>query len=327
MTQLNYAVTLFSSLFIEALPFLLLGIFVSSGLLVFVNEHRLAAKFPRNPILGAIVGSSLGMLLPVCQYGNIPVTRRLILQGVPLSVAIGFLVAAPTLNPIVIWLTWKAFPDEPKMLFLRVLFAWLMGVILGSLFSTYRDKLPSVAEVPSLAHRSTLLRSGTFVLPPPEGQPLHRVGSLIYDYATVTPTSKPMSVNLRLFFDNSVREAMGLGSILALGCAIAAVIQVFLPQAELLAWGQTPVQQILVMLLLSVLLSLGAPANAGFVRLLVPNFLSGSLLAFLLLSSIADLKGIGLFFWSFRPKAVFYLLILTAQLTFLLALLLNFYWS
>ncbi|NES90903.1 MAG: permease, partial [Okeania sp. SIO2B9] len=42
----------------------------------------------------------LRVVLPVCECGNVPVARRLLLQGVPVSVAIGFLLAAPTVNPI-----------------------------------------------------------------------------------------------------------------------------------------------------------------------------------------------------------------------------------
>jgi hypothetical protein len=324
MTQLNYAFTLFVSLFVGAIPFLLLGILVSSWLLVFINEHQFVARFPRSRILGAIVGSSLGMLVPVGQYGNIPVTRRLLMHGVPIPVAISFLVAAPTINPFVLWLTWKAFPEQPQILFFRVLFAWIIAVVIACIFSTYRDKLPDNGETNEIESRSSLLRSGSFLRSQQQNQPLHRVGNLVYEYQTTIP-NKSWNLSVRLFLENTIRELLELASFLVLGCAITSLAQVFLPQEVLLNWSKTPSTQILVMLLLGVVLSIGSTANVFFTSFLTGTFLKGALLAFLLLSSIIDLKGIALMLLTFRPKFVLYLLILATQITFLLTLLLNFY--
>lgn len=91
MNQFASAFTLFMSLLVEAFPFLLIGVFFSSALLFFINERRLARLMPKNPFLGAITGSLFGFLFPACECGNVPVARRLLLQGVPSPVAIGFL--------------------------------------------------------------------------------------------------------------------------------------------------------------------------------------------------------------------------------------------
>ena len=115
MEQLNNAFTLFLSLLVEAIPFLLLGVLLSSVLLIFIDERWLLAHVPKHPVLGAFVGSCIGFLFPVCECGNVPVARRLIMQGIPLPVAIGFLIAAPTVNPIVIWSTWIAFQIDQKL--------------------------------------------------------------------------------------------------------------------------------------------------------------------------------------------------------------------
>ncbi len=114
LNQLHNAFTLFLSLLVEAIPFLLLGVLLSSFLLLVVDERNLIAKFPRNPVLGALVGSCVGFLFPVCECGNVPVARRLLLKGVSPAVSISFLLAAPTINPVVIWSTWVAFGDRPQ---------------------------------------------------------------------------------------------------------------------------------------------------------------------------------------------------------------------
>lgn len=60
MNKLNNGFTLFLSLLVEAMPFLLLGVLFSSLLLFFVDERKLVDKMPKNPLLGALVGSMVG---------------------------------------------------------------------------------------------------------------------------------------------------------------------------------------------------------------------------------------------------------------------------
>ncbi|NET71837.1 MAG: permease, partial [Sphaerospermopsis sp. SIO1G2] len=142
MNQLNNGFTLFLSLLVEAMPFLLLGVLFSSVLLFFIDEGRLVDIMPRNPLLGALVGSMIGFLFPVCECGNVPVARRLLMKGVPTPVAIGFLLAAPTINPIVIWATWTAFRDQPEIVVLRVLLSLTIATIIGVVFSFQKDLSP-----------------------------------------------------------------------------------------------------------------------------------------------------------------------------------------
>lgn len=328
MSQLSYAVTLFASHVLESLPFLLWGIIVSSGLLAFVDEHQFVAKLPRNRILGAIVGSSLGFIIPVGQYGNIPVTRRLLLQGASIPLSISFLIASPTINPFVMGISWMILGNHPRLLFLRILGAWIIGMVMGLIFSAYGDQpAEETSKLSPLAIYSTLLQSGTLLRPRNTPQPLHRAGNLIYEYQATPGIPPSLWGRLLLFTDNVIKELLELGSILILGCIITTVAQVFLPQAQLLGWGQNPVTQILVMSLLSCVLSMNSLWTPYFINPLTATFLYGSNLAFLLLSSLINLKSLGLLFATLRPKPAIYLLILTGQLMLLLCFALNFYFS
>lgn len=324
MTQLSYIFTLFLSALIEAVPFLLLGILVSSWLLVFVDDRQFALKLPRNRILGAIFGSGLGAIVPVGQYGNIPVTRRLLLHGVPIPIAISFLVAASTVNPIVLWTTWKAFRAQPEMIFLRVMLAWVVAFVIGCIFSAYQERLPTEEGADGIKSRSTLLRSGSFLESPPQSDPLHRVGNLVYDYPT-TKQHKSWKLSLKLFIENVARESIELGSFLVIGCAIASICQAFLPQATILDWGKSPATQILAMMLFGAVWSINSVVASFSFSVAIAPLLKGSLIAFLLFGSIINIKTIALMLSVFRPKFVLYLLILAAQSIFLLALSVNFY--
>jgi uncharacterized protein len=101
--------TRFLGIFIEAVSFLLLGSLISGLIAVFLSDEGLSRIIPRNPILATLTGSMLGFIFPVCECGVVPVTRRLFRKGLPVSVGVTFLLAAPVMNPIVFASTYAAF--------------------------------------------------------------------------------------------------------------------------------------------------------------------------------------------------------------------------
>ena len=323
---LNDVLTLFFSQLLLSLPFLLLGILLSSALLVFVDEHKLIARFPQNRILSSIVGSSLGLLLPVGQYGTIPVVRRLLLQGAPLPLAISFLVAGPTVNPVVIWFTLSNLAIQPRLIFLRIVLTWLMAMIIGIVFSAYREK-PSSEVILNPVSRVPFLRSGTFLVNEVKYDPLHRSGNLIYEYAMPEVHQRSWLEKLSLFFTNAMQESLELIPFLLFGSAIAAGIQIYVPQSSVLNSAVDPLIQTFVMMAFGVGLSLGAIASASFLTPLMSQLWIGSSLAFLLMDSVLNIKNIALLLAVFRIKPAFYLAILASQLILLFALVLNFYLS
>ncbi|GAB4466531.1 MAG: permease [Elainellaceae cyanobacterium] len=339
MDRLNNALTLFFSLLVEAMPFLLLGVLFSSVLLLFVDERRLIAAVPKHPLLAAIVGGGIGFLFPVCECGNVPVARRLIVQGAPASMAVGFLLAAPTVNPVVFWATWIAFRDQPELVFLRVGLSLLVAVIVGWVFSAQADlrplMQPSVARaMPAVrgaaaksGGESSLLQPGTYWLGQSD-QPIRPDGSLAASAIAVNPTlTKPLSEKLWLLVNNIVQEMRELGGVLILGTAIAATVQVFVPREWVLGLGQGPVMSILAMMLLAWIVSICSTVDAFFALSFASTFTSGALLAFLVFGPMIDLKNIALLLSMFRGRAIAYLFILAGQLTFLFCLLLNLYIS
>ncbi|WP_204151988.1 permease [Leptolyngbya sp. CCY15150] len=331
--KLTNALTLFFSLLVEAMPFLLLGVLLSSLLLLFVDERRLIAVMPKHPLAGALAGSLAGFLFPVCECGNVPVARRLLMQGAPSSMAVGFLLAAPTVNPIVFWATWTAFRDQPEIVFLRIFFSLAIAVIVGWTFSRQVDlrpmMQPSVARlmptpVPSAqVGQSALLQSGTFLLDA-AGQPI-RLDNLVAAGGTVI--SRPFPERLQLMIDNVTQEFRELGGMLVIGSAIAAAVQVFVPREIILNLGQGPITSILAMMALAWVVSICSTVDSFFALAFASTFTSGSLLAFLVFGPMIDLKNIGLLLTVFRGRTILYLFMLAGQLTFLFSLVMNLYIS
>ncbi len=342
MDRLHSAFTLFLSLLVEAFPFLLLGVLLSSALLLFIDERKLIASVPQNPFLGALAGSCVGFLFPVCECGNVPVARRLILQGLPISAAVGFLLAAPTINPVVIWSTWVAFRGQPEIVVFRVVFSLAIATIIGCLFSIQKDLRPlltpflaqrlsrsqvwqtSPSPQPILNTTPTLLQSGTFLLDRP-GNPLRLDGMGTATVALTQVSAKPFAQKLQLFVENLIQELRELGGMLILGSAIAASIQVFIPREIVLGLGQGTISSILAMMLLAGIVSICSTVDAFFVLSFASTFTTSSLLAFLVFGPAIDIKGIGLMLSIFKPKVIFYLFALVAQLTFIFTLLHSYF--
>ncbi len=102
-------VTIFLGIFIEAAPFLLAGALVSGLIAVFVDQSAIDRYLPKAALPGALIGGVMGLAFPVCECGVVPVVRRLYEKGLPLSIGIAFLLAAPVVNPVVILSTYSAF--------------------------------------------------------------------------------------------------------------------------------------------------------------------------------------------------------------------------
>lgn len=343
MNQLNSALTLFMSLLVEAMPFLLLGVAFSSILKLFINERRLVEAMPKNPLMGALAGSLVGFLFPVCECGNVPVARRLLVQGAPSSVAIGFLLAAPTVNPIVFWATWIAFRDQPEMVFLRIGLSLLVAVLVAWIFSFQIDlrpfMQPNVAkmmperELPTAKQRSNpgqsaspLLQSGTFLIGQP-GQPIPFNPATAETLAANPALTLPIFQRLSLLVDNMVQELRELGGALVIGAAIASIVQVAMPREIILGLGQSTVLSILAMMILAWVVSICSTVDSFFALSFASTFTSASLLAFLVFGPMVDVKNIGLLLTVFRWRAIFYLFALAGLLTFLFTLLLSSYIS
>jgi uncharacterized protein len=330
MEQLSNAFTLFLSLLVEAIPFLLLGVVLSSVLLIFIDERWLISRIPKHPVLGAFVGSCIGFLFPVCECGNVPVARRLIMQGVPMPVAIGFLLAAPTVNPIVIWSTWIAFRDRPEIVVLRVVFSLLIATIIGYIFSVQKDLKPilqpaiamgTIRAEPKVSTGYSILDGGDFMLGSAGMAPQRLTTDLMQ------PPKRSIRANFNLVLDNVVQELRELGGVLVLGSAVAAAIQTLTPRELIVSLGEGPIVSIVVMMILAGSISICSTVDSFFALSFAATFTSGSLLAFLVFGPMFDLKSIGLMLSIFKPKAIFYLFAIATQLTFLFALFVNFHVS
>lgn len=119
------------SIFLEAIPFVLLGVVLAALLQIFVSEQTVRRWMPKNKLAGLLFGAGLGILFPICECGMIPVIRRLLQKGMPLYIAVVFLISGPILNPIVFFSTYMAFRAQPEMAYARMGLAFIVALIIG----------------------------------------------------------------------------------------------------------------------------------------------------------------------------------------------------
>jgi len=100
---------LFTSIFYEALPFIVLGAVIAGVLEEFIPQRWILRLIPRNRVRAIAGGCLLGLLFPMCECGILVILRRLLRKGVPLSVGVAYMLAGPIINIIVMLSTFVAF--------------------------------------------------------------------------------------------------------------------------------------------------------------------------------------------------------------------------
>ena len=75
------AATVFCGVFVQALPFLVLGVLLGGVVAAFVSAERLARWLPRRTGLAVVAAGLGGAALPGCECGSVPVARRLYESG------------------------------------------------------------------------------------------------------------------------------------------------------------------------------------------------------------------------------------------------------
>lgn len=135
--EIATAATVFCGIFVQALPFLALGVVVSGAVATFVTPDRLARWLPRRPATAILTAGVGGAALPGCECGSVPIARRLFGDGTVGAAALTFMLAAPAINPVVLIATAVAFPGEPLMVLARCIASLLTAISMGALWAKF----------------------------------------------------------------------------------------------------------------------------------------------------------------------------------------------
>ncbi|MDQ7991684.1 MAG: permease [Propionicimonas sp.] len=283
-------VTLSVSVFVESLPFVFLGIAISILVQVWVPDRIWQRYLPRNPFLRRMVLSVLGILFPVCECGNVPLARGLMMRGLGVGDALTFLLAAPILNPVTIITTYQAFGWEDGILVARIAGAFVIANLLGWLFSRHPDPESLLtASFEARCHATP---------PAAQGRGVRSARLFAEETATMLPA-------------------------LVAGSVIAGAIQVGVPRALLVELGSNPVVSVLVLMALAFVVSVCSNVDAFFIMSFSATFAPGAIVAFLVFGAMIDIKMLALLRTTFTTRALALIATLVALCTLVLGLGMN----
>ncbi|MFC7370207.1 permease [Fictibacillus iocasae] len=275
--------TVFISILIESLPFVLIGVFLAGIIQMFVSEQMVARIMPKNRVLAVLMATILGALFPACECGIIPIVRRLVSKGVPMYAGIAFMLTGPVINPVVLFSTYVAFGNSWDMMIYRGGLAMLVAALVGIILS-YQFK-----NEPLLLHPVTTSQSTANV---PFGRKL--LGTLTH----------------------AVDEFFSVGKYLVIGALVAAAMQTYIQTSTLLEIGQSEAASSLVMMGLAFVLSLCSEADAFIASSFQTTFSTGSLVAFLVYGPMLDVKNTLMMLGTFKKRLVISIITYVTLLVF-----------
>lgn len=292
MEILSNIAIIFISIFFEALPFLLLGCLISSVIERYISNEMMARLIPKNPVLGSVVGIIMGFFIPACDCAVIPVAKRLIKKKVPINVAISFMLSSPIINPVVIISCYYAFYNTNSSMFwgrllLGVIIALIIGIIMGIIFN--KKEVVREGDSECACHHHTDKHS------------------FKNDFVFIT---KHTAYD---FFD--------VVKYLMFGAFLASLIQVLLPTSLMTMFNENLAFSIITMMLFAYLISLCSTSDSFVGRSLLSSFSEGSILAYLIIGPMIDVKNTIVLLGNFKSKFVFSLITLIFIIVFIFCLL------
>jgi uncharacterized membrane protein YraQ (UPF0718 family) len=270
-TRAQDGLTLAISVLIESLPFVALGVVLSIVVQVWVPPGVIERWMPRRAWARRAVMSLLGMFIPVCECGNVPFARGLLMRGFSVPDTLTFLIAAPIVNPIVIITTHQAFGWSDGILIARIVGGYLIANLIGWLYSRHPD--------PDGLLTDRFRDACDLVVHEPGGKWRRTLAQFVIELRAVMPA-------------------------LVIGSALAGAVQVLVPREALLAIGSNPALSIVAMMALAMVVSICSNVDAFFALSFAATFTPGAIVAFLLVGPLVDIKMLALMRTTFTTRTL-----------------------
>lgn len=281
----NTITNVFLGIILQAIPFLLIGVLLSSVIHVFIPQDFIERRFPKSIGLGMITAILLGFCLPVCDCASIPIFRSLVKKGVPLPAAVTFMTAAPVINPVVILSTCYAFSGNLSIVVNRVCLGIISAVIIGLIMAVFPPK-------------GSVLSGGTL------DRLMCRCGCY-EDINTITTFKGKTGLLLR----HSQAEFFSVGKYLLIGTFISSIFQVIGTGIFTAAQsGSGLVISVMIMMSMAFVLSLCSSSDAVVARSFASIFPSSAVMAFLVFGPMMDIKNVMMLSSGFSKRFIIYLL-------------------
>jgi uncharacterized membrane protein YraQ (UPF0718 family) len=291
MRQLGDFANIFISIVLEAMPFIILGSFISAIIQIFISEERMVKLIPRINIFGYFGAALIGLIFPVCECAIVPITRSLIKKGMPIGIGITLMLSVPIINPVVIMSTHYAFYDKQIMVLLRVTGGFVAAVLIGIIVNLLKGNNDNVI-----------------------------LNNLEDNYYCSCGCNNFINKEnkLKAVFEHTNREFLNIMGYLIFGAFISSGFQVIQAQGGLNYIFDNKLLNIIFMMFLGFALSLCSEADAFVGRSFLEAYSFSEVAGFLLLGPMLDFKNLIILLGAFKKNFVFKLAIVTISIVFII---------
>lgn len=295
MGQFN---TVFISILMQAFPFMLIGVLVSSVMHVFIPDEWVVKLFPTKHGIGFITAMFAGIFFPVCECAIVPVMTRLVKKGVAMPIAITFMLSAPIINPIVIISTFYAFDLDFKWPLIRVGLGLLTALVIGLIMLLFQDKLAMI-PIKTKSHE-------------------HEHTCSCHCHTGCDNEKKTFAQKLKIMFLHAGEEFFGVGKYLIIGAFITSMIQMLIPKSVFDRLSMQSWLSILIMMFLAFVFSACSTSDAFIAKSYVSKFPKGAVMSFLVYGPMMDVKNLLMLSSNFKKGSVIKLAVLITVVNILI---------
>ncbi len=274
----------FIGILLQAMPFLILGVLLSSFIQVYISRAWIKRFFPKQTAAGMLCAVLFGFFLPVCDCTSIPVFKSLVKKGVPLSAAVTFMTVSPVINPVVILSTYYAFGGNIHIVLTRIGCGIVAAVLIGLSFKVGGTK----SFLKNTEYLDIWCSCGCYEL---------------------KDEMKPGMKKLYLFIRHAKSEFFSVFPYLLTGIFISVIIQLMHTEFDIHFEHSRFEIQLLIMMLLSFLFSLCSSSDAIVARSYQSSFSMGALFGFMVLGPMMDIKNMLMLSAGFTKRFVIRLMI------------------
>lgn len=295
----NTIVNIFLGMILQAIPFLLMGVLLSSAIQIFIPKETIERRFPKSLGMGMLIAVVSGFFFPMCDCASIPVFRSMVKKGIPLPVALTFMTAAPVINPVVILSTYYAF-NSITIVIRRVCLGIIAAVIIGLLFAI---RPPKYRVLSGGAFDRLMCSCGCYE-----------------DAGSITT----FRGKIGLFLRHSQAEFFSVGKYLIIGIFISSIFQTMgkgIFTADQSKGGLAI--SIIIMMVMAFALSLCSSSDAVIARSFSNQFPMGAIMGFLVFGPMMDIKNVMMLSSGFSKRFIGKLIFSTFMVCFILIFLLS----
>ncbi|MBL9151307.1 MAG: permease [Verrucomicrobiales bacterium] len=290
---------LFLSIVLEGAPFIFFGTLISGFIDAYLPSGLIDRWLPKKRPLAVVVSALLGAVFPVCECAVVPVIRRLIRKGLPVSCAITYMLSAPIINPIVVISTMNAFSTEAGKFMLREVentgqegpvFVTLSRLIIAFIVTV------GTGWVVLKMRRESVLRPEIYAGVTESGAPEGGPGG------TTSGSGVPKGDRLVHAMRTAMGDFVDTAMYFSIGVAITSLFKAYVTQDVVVLFNQSEYIGINLMMVLAFVLSLCSTSDA-FIAANFPVPLSAKL-AFLVFGPMMDVKLVFMYLSVFRRAFV-----------------------